>query len=61
MFSVQSFQLYCVVEIFHNEVGENLKVLIYCGVKGFGLYSGIRELMNDFESYKIGILEENEI
>lgn len=43
-------------------MGENLKVLIYCVVKEFGLYSGVRELMNDFKrSYKIGILEENEI
>lgn len=35
---------------------------MYCGVKEFGLYSDIRELTNDFKrSYKIGILEENEI
>lgn len=63
MFSVWSFQLYCVFEIFHNKVRENWKVLIiYCGVKEFGLYYGVRELMNDFKrSYKIGILEENEI
>lgn len=36
-------------ENFHNKVGKNINVLMYCGTKEFGLHSDFGKLINDFK------------
>lgn len=53
---------FTVFEIFHNKVGKSIKVLMCCGIKEFGLYSGFRGLRKAFRRrYSIRILEEKVI